>query len=282
MSEESLKKDENNKVIRPPKEWPNRLKATLFVLILIALVAAIIVILKNDLVHKKIAEAEDYVLDFVGAQGFGLQDIVITGRGRTTLKELENAIGLKRGDNILKVDVKRLKRDLENLPWVRDVAVSRSLMPNILKIEIQEKKVLAIWQLNERFYPLDMDGYVIEADYRPDKPILLVVGAGAAENITAFLAKIKGIDEKYLPRIKVANYISKRRWNIILDDIRDGITIKLPEEDVEGAWKKLLKLDVSKGILKRKLTIIDLRLKDKVTVKLRKTKVKQRMPEHKI
>ena len=282
MSEESLKKDENNKVIRPPKEWPNRLKATLFVLVLTAVVAAIIVILKNDLVHKKIAETENYVLDFIGAQGFGVQDIVITGRGRTTLKELENAIGLKRGDNILKVDVKRLKRDLENLPWVRDVAVSRSLMPNILKIEIQEKKVLAIWQLNERFYPLDMDGYVIEADYRPDKPILLVVGAGAAENITAFLAKIKDIDKKYLPRIKVANYISKRRWNIILDDIRDGITIKLPEEDVEGAWKKLLKLDASKGILKRKLTIIDLRLKDKVTVKLRKTKVKQRMPEHKI
>lgn len=282
MSEESLKKDENNRVIRPPKEWPNRLKATLFVLVLTAVVAAIIVILKNDLVHKKIAETENYVLDFIGAQGFGVQDIVITGRGRTTLKELENAIGLKRGDNILKVDVKRLKRDLENLPWVRDVAVSRSLMPNILKIEIQEKKVLAIWQLNERFYPLDMDGYVIEADYRPDKPILLVVGAGAAENITAFLAKIKDIDKKYLPRIKVANYISKRRWNIILDDIRDGITIKLPEEDVEGAWKKLLKLDASKGILKRKLTIIDLRLKDKVTVKLRKTKVKQRMPEHKI
>lgn len=282
MSEESLKKDENNRVIRPPKEWPNRLKATLFVLVLTAVVAAIIVILKNDLVHKKIAETENYVLDFIGAQGFGVQDIVITGRGRTTLKELENAIGLKRGDNILKVDVKRLKRDLENLPWVRDVAVSRSLMPNILKIEIQEKKVLAIWQLNERFYPLDMDGYVIEADYRPDKPILLVVGAGAAENITAFLAKIKDIDKKYLPRIKVANYISKRRWNIILDDIRDGITIKLPEEDVEGAWKKLLKLDASKGILKRKLTIIDLRLKDKVTVKLRKTKVKQRIPEHKI
>ena len=282
MSEGNQTKDENNKVIRPPKEWPNRLKVTLFVLVLIAVIASAIVILKNDLVHKKIAEAEEYVLDFIGAQGFGLQDIVITGRGRTTIEELENATGLKRGDNILKVDVKRLKRNLEDLPWVRDVAVSRSLLPNILKIEIQEKKVLAIWQLNERFYPLDMDGYVIEADYRPDKPILLVVGAGAAENIKGFLAKIKDIDKKYLPRIKVANYISKRRWNIILDDIRDGITVKLPEEDVEEAWKKLLKLDASKGILKRKLTIIDLRLKDKVTVKLRKTKVKQRMPEHKI
>lgn len=282
MSEENQKKEESDKIVRSPKEWPNRLRATLFVLGLTAVIAASIVILKNDLVHKKINEAENYVLDFIGAQGFGLQDVIITGRGRTTLKEIDEAVGLRRGDNILKVDVKKLKRDLENLPWVRDVAVSRGLMPNVLKIEIQEKKVLAIWQLNERFYPLDMDGYVIEADYRPDKPILLVVGAGAAENINAFISMVKSVDEKYLPRIKVANFISKRRWNVILDDIRDGITVKLPEEDAEEAWKKLLKLDASKGILKRKLTIIDLRLKDKVTVKLRKTKANRRKPEHKI
>ena len=57
----------------------------------------------------------------------------------------------------------------------------------------------------------------------------------------------------------------------MLDDIENGITIKLPEENVEQAWKKLLKLDATNGILKRKLTIIDLRLPEKVTVKLKKT-----------
>ena len=117
-----------------------------------------------------------------------------------------------------------------------------------------------------------MDGYVIEANYKPDKPILLVVGAGAAENILSFLKMVRDIDDSYLSRIKVANFISKRRWTIILDDIRSGITIKLPEENIEEAWRKLLKLDATKGILKRKLTIIDLRLKGRVTVKLRKNK----------
>ena len=129
---------------------------------------------------------------------------------------------------------------------------------------------------------LDTDGYVIEADYRPDKPILLVVGAGAAENILPFLRMVENISPEYLSRIKVANYISKRRWNIILDDIRTGVTIKLPEENVAAAWKKLLKLDAAQGILKRKLTFIDLRLEDKVTVKLRKSKIKQEKPEHNI
>ena len=40
---------------------------------------------------------------------------------------------------------------------------------------------------------------------------------------------------------------------------------------MKKAWKKLLKLDATNGILKRKLTILDLRLEDKVTVKLKRS-----------
>ena len=86
------------------------------------------------------------------------------------------------------------------------------------------------------------------------------------------LEAIKDDGDTYLQRIKVANFISQRRWNLILDDIKEGITVKLPEEDIEDAWKKLLKLNETKGILKRKLTIIDLRLPHKIVVKLRKTR----------
>ena len=276
----SAKKSEMIK--RLPKEWPARLAATLFVVMMIAFFAAMIVILKNDLVHKKITETQDFVLDYIGQKGFSLGDIVVMQRGRTTKAELLEALGLKRGDNFLKINLQQLKHRIEQLPWVRDVTLRRSFFPNVLNIEIAEKEVFAIWQLNERFYPLDFDGYVIEADYRPVKPILLVVGKGAAENIIPFLDMIKKIDPSYLPRIKVANYISNRRWNIILDDVREGITIKLPEEETEAAWKKLIELDKIKGILKRKLTIIDLRLKDKITVKLRKSKLKSRKSEQDI
>ena len=91
---------------------------------------------------------------------------------------------------------------------------------------------------------------------------------------------VKDISPQYLDRIKVANFISKRRWNIILDDIRKGVTVKLPEDNLEKAWKKLIKLDETKGILKRKLTIIDLRLDGKVTVKLRKSRSVENRSEY--
>ena len=281
MTEDAALKTSEN-IRKLPREWPARFLATLFVLLIIGFVASAIIILKNDLVNKKITEAENLVLDYIGAKGFGLDDIVIIGRNRTTSEELLRTLALRRGDNLLKINVKKIKSKLEQLPWVRDVTVSRSFFPNILKIEIFEKQVFAIWQLNEKFYPLDYDGYVIEADYRPMNPILLVVGKGAAENIIPFLEMIKKVDDSYFSRIKVANYISNRRWNIILDDIRNGVTVKLPEEGTEEAWKKLIEMDKIKGILKRKLTIIDLRLKDKITVKLRKSKLKAKQSEHDI
>ena len=127
-----------------------------------------------------------------------------------------------------------------------------------------------------------MDGYVIEADYIPSGEVLLVVGPKAAEKFIDFLKVIRAIDAEFAKRIKVANYISKRRWNIILDDIKNGVTVKLPEDDYEAAWKKLIKLEKTKGILKRKLTIIDLRSEGKVVVKLRKTKLNKNKKEKKL
>ena len=88
--------------------------------------------------------------------------------------------------------------------------------------------------------------------------------------------QIISTDKEIFSRIKVANFISGRRWNLILDNIENGITIKLPAQDIEQAWKKLVKLNTSQGLLKRKLTIIDLRFPNKVIVKLGKMTKEER------
>lgn len=266
----STTENDNEKIIKPVKNRMARFRAVVTVLLFTYLIAGAIIILKNDLINKKIDEVKNAFFDYVGAKDFALDDVIVTGRKRTKLVDIMNVINLKQGDNLLKTDVKLLKHRLEELPWVRDVDVRKTFFPNILKVDIKEKEILALWQLKGKFYPLDMDGYVIEADYVPDKEVLLVVGEGAGENILELLKKIKSMNADYLPRIKVANFISKRRWNLVMDDAVGGVTVKFPEENFERAWNKLLKLDETKGILKRKLTIIDLRLDDKVIVKLRK------------
>ncbi len=256
-------------IIRPEKEWPWRLAGTLAVLGMIFMTAAAILTLKNDLISKRLNDLRDNFYEWGGKQGLVLEDVVISGREHTEKEDINQVLQLERGANMLKLNADDIKRRLETLPWVKEAEVRRSFFPNVLNISIRERKVKAIWQINEKFYPLDADGEVIKADYRISEPILLIVGAGAPENFKNLLVALKDGDKDYIERVKVANFISGRRWNLILDDIRNGITIKLPEENIEAAWKKLVKLDETKGIFKRKLTIIDLRLPDKVVVKLR-------------
>lgn len=264
------KTDSSHNVLKLEKEWPRRLAGSLAVLFFIWLLGGIILILRNDLIEKQIDDFKSEVYDWWGSKGFILDDVVISGRNRTAKEDVLQALNIERGANMLKIDIYAIKERLETLPWVKEAIVRRSFFPNLLNIELVEKQVRAIWQINERFYPLDDDGEIIKAEFKIKEPLLLIVGAGAPENFKDLTEVLKDEDTNYISRVKVANYISGRRWNLILDDIRNGVTIKLPEENIDKAWKKLAKLDKTKGIFKRKLTIIDLRLPNKIVVKLRK------------
>lgn len=257
-------------VVALPGELGYRLVGNAVVLALIFLLGFVTLLLNSDIVARQISEWKEEWFAYTADAGFTLDDIVITGRDKTSRREIAEALNLQRGDNFLKINIYEIKKKTESLPWVRKAVIRRSFFPNVLQIDIEEKQVRALWQIRERFHPVDFDGNVIDAPYKPSKPILLIVGEGAPQHINSLL-KIVNSDEALAKRIKVANFISQRRWNLIFDDIKNGITVKLPERSVDEAWKKLVKLEKTKGILKRKLTIIDLRLKNKVIFELKRS-----------
>ncbi len=258
-----------------PREWPFRLAGNLFLLGVIFMLASVIITIKTNLIGRKLTDLSTEFYNYSAGLGFKIDDIVITGRDKTAKQDILNALQLSRETNILNLDLRDLQQKVEQLPWVRHAVVKRRFFPNIIQIDIRERQVQSIWQLDHKFRPIDGEGNVIEADYTPDHPILLIVGEGAPENITALMKSITD-DQNIFQRIKVANYISSRRWNIVLDDVENGITVKLPEKHIDEAWKKLLKLNTTQGLLKRKLTIIDLRFPNKVIVKLGKMTPEER------
>ena len=258
-----------------PREWPFRLAGNLFLLGVIFMLASVIITIKTNLIGRKPTDLSTEFYNYSAGLGFKIDDIVITGRDKTAKQDILNALQLSRETNILNLDLRDLQQKVEQLPWVRHAVVKRRFFPNIIQIDIRERQVQSIWQLDHKFRPIDGEGNVIEADYTPDHPILLIVGEGAPENITALMKSITD-DQNIFQRIKVANYISGRRWNIVLDDDENGITVKLPEKHIDEAWKKLLKLNTTQGLLKRKLTIIDLRFPNKVIVKLGKMTPEER------
>lgn len=255
-----------------PQVWLYRLIGNLFLLSFIFLCAFAIFTIKSNLIGKQLGSLSNQFYAFTGNLGFHIDDIIISGRHHTTKQDLLNKINIDRHNNILQLKLEDLKKQIEELPWIRKVNLRRSYFPNILQIDLQERVVKSIWQFENNFYPIDSEGNIIDSEYIPTSPLLLIVGAGAPENIKDLMTSIQG-DPEIFERIKVANFISKRRWDIVLDDIENGITIKLPEENIHDAWQKFLTLNKIHGLLKRKLTIIDLRLKNKVIVKLHQSEL---------
>lgn len=256
----------DNKIYAPIL-WPYRLMGNLILIGCVWLVTFGVITVRHNLVSKHIDSLLVEIYSKTATAGWGLDDVTLEGRVKTPKEDVLRVIGLKRGDNILEIDLKAVCDKVKTLPWVRDASVSRRYFPNIIHISIREKKVKSIWQYKNEFYPIDEDGKIIETEYVPQKNILQIVGEEAPEHINALLQIIEK-DSELFSRVKVANFISKRRWNLTFDDVLNGITVKLPEDNIDTAWKKLVKLDKTRGILKRKLTFIDLRLKNKVIVKI--------------
>ena len=89
-----------------------------------------------------------------------------------------------------------------------------------------------------------------------------MAGDGAASHAAAILDALKTEPELYAD-VWAIHRISDRRWNVHL---RTGLEVKLPEMDAALAWSKLAVLDRDTQIMKRDLSMIDLRIPGQLIV----------------
>ncbi len=74
--------------------------------------------------------------------------------------EVRELLGPAVGENILSLDLERLKARLQASPWVAEATVSRAL-PDTLRVEVRERVPLALAEV-ERLYLMDADGTLID------------------------------------------------------------------------------------------------------------------------
>jgi cell division protein FtsQ len=66
-------------------------------------------------------------------------------------------------------------------------------------------------------------------------------------------------------QVRASILVADRRWNLKLNN---GLDIRLPETGIADAFETLLSLDRDKKLLSRDIASVDLRLPDRVTVRL--------------
>ncbi|MEW6450609.1 MAG: cell division protein FtsQ/DivIB [Pseudomonadota bacterium] len=196
--------------------------------------------------------------------GFRITSIALAGQRQVTREEVLTTAGVTGRTSLLFLDAADVRAKLKSNPWISEATVLK-LYPGRLHISVTEREAFALWQKSGKVSVISGDGTVVEPFVaRRFANLPLVVGAGAETRAKEFLA----ILDKYpqvRDQMRAGVLVAERRWNLKL---KNGIDIRLPENDVGQALDMLTKLDREKKLLTRDIAAIDMRLPDRVTVRL--------------
>jgi cell division protein FtsQ len=198
------------------------------------------------------------------AMGFRIAAISLTGPKEVSREEVLTVAGVTGRASLLFLDADAARTRLLENPWIADAAVLK-LYPDRLQITITERRAFALWQQDRRVGVIAADGTVLEP-FVEDRYVRLplVVGRGAERRAKDFLAILDRYPD-IRSQLRASIMVADRRWNLRL---KNGIDVRLPETNVEQALDRLVALDREKKILSRDILAIDLRLPDRVTVRL--------------
>jgi cell division protein FtsQ len=196
--------------------------------------------------------------------GFAIEDVRVSGNQHTSEIDVLQLLGLDGATSLLGLDIDQARKSLADLPWIESVEV-RKVYPNTVEIQLRERQAYAIWQHGSDLSIIERSGSVI-APLRDNKfaSLPLFVGRDAETGAAAIeeeFAKWPGIASRVKAFVRVAG----RRWDIHLDN---GIVVKLPETDIDQSLALLSRFDEEQQVLSRDIAAIDMRLHDRVAVRL--------------
>jgi cell division protein FtsQ len=215
-------------------------------------------------VAEVVGAAKDARDAAANAVGFRIAAVSLSGSKEVSREEILTTAGVTGRASLLFLDADAARLRLLANPWIADAAVLK-LYPDRLQITVTERLAFALWQKDGRISVIADDGTVLQPfahDRYRDLP--LVVGGGAERQAKDFL----GVLARYpdiRSQLRASVLVAERRWNLRL---ANGVDVRLPESGIEQALDRLVALDRDKKLLSRDILAVDLRLPDRVTVRL--------------
>lgn len=206
------------------------------------------------------------------AVGFRITHVAITGRRQLNQDEVLAIGGVTGSSSLLFLDAATVRDKLKASPWIADATVLK-LYPGQLNIDITERTAFALWQQDGSVSVIADDGTVLEPWVaRRFTSLPLVVGKGAEAKAHDFLTLLAQYPQ-IRSAVKAIVLVGERRWNLRLGD---GLDVRLPETGVEDALARLARLEKEDHLFSRDIVAIDLRLPDRVAVRLSEDAAKAR------
>lgn len=200
--------------------------------------------------------------ELTAAVGLSVEEVRVSGDQYTSEIDILQNIGLDGANSLLMMDVNDVRSRLKRLAWVKDVEL-RKIYPNTIEVSLVERIPFAIWQHDAALDVIAADGRIIAPLFSNANGTLpLVVGAGANEKAGEFVqmvAKWPQLNALIKAYVRVAD----RRWDL---HFKNGLTVKLPVDNVAQTIARLEKLNFERDIISRKIAYIDMRLDDRISI----------------
>ncbi len=144
-------------------------------------------------------------------QAFSIREIDLQTDGVIAIEQLRRWAGVKSGQNLFALDLARVKRNLELVPFIQSVSVER-ILPRTLRIRVCEREPIAQIMisrsrigagLEQVVYQLDSDGWVMP----PLEPPQRAPGQNLSPEPLPWLSGIKEVQVGHpvdLPQAKAA------------------------------------------------------------------------------
>jgi cell division protein FtsQ len=210
------------------------------------------------------AAAGDAAVWTARSAGFAVSEFRVTGNEKMSPSEILARIGVDHRTSLLGFDTALARVRLLEVPWVKNASV-RVFLPGTLEVTMEERHPFALWQRGGRVMLIDREGQVIGPyDDLRFSHLPLVVGEGAEKRVAEF-GRLIDPHPVIRSRLRAAVLVAERRWTL---KFADGVDVMLPERDASAALTLLERLDRESGLLNRDIALVDLRIADRVVVRL--------------
>ncbi len=217
----------------------------------------------SDASNKTYQWSQNKIFSVTQSSGYQLENILVTGRNYTPASSIKSAINLQKGDALLSFNPKQAQDILLQENWIENVTVKR-ILPDTISVKIIERIPMALWQKDKKLSLIDSNGNIItDQNLGSFKDLIILTGEAAPQFAPTLLSYFQAVPDIFY-RIETANFISKRRWDVVL---KNGTLIKLPEDNVPLALSSLEKLNAKDKILESNLDFIDVRDLKRITIK---------------
>lgn len=173
------------------------------------------------------------------------------------VRESDVQLALSNLDHIgtfMSQEVGALKRAVEDIPWVDQVAI-RKQWPNIVEVFLTEHKALAIWNDDSI---LDKYGTIFNGDMHVigEEIVRLYGPEGSIPEVLATWKKYNPGFSAFHLRIASLALSRRKAWKIMLDD---GTYLELGSDHINERIARFFSLYHSLGEKAKKISCIDLR-----------------------